>query len=292
MPRISLLPTVAREIFLREHQPRVPEPMVMDEPDQVAAFAEAGRIDGIMSASYLFQSARISQTLSKCKHVLDLGCGPATQLAQIAQLNPNITFTGLDLSEDMLESGREYISANHIDNVRLQTGDITNLEDFSDQSVDGIISTMVLHQLPELHLLESTFNEITRILKPEGALYLVDFGRLKSPKSCHFFSHLNADHQPTVFTDDYQASLHAAFLFKEYQQLTKDILPSHISVFGSFPIPMLTIVKSPDQQLSNQTRQQLFNMRQNLPQHYRKELDDIRFFMWLGGMKNDPFKKF
>lgn len=290
MPRLSMLPTITREITLRNHQPRIPEPMVMDEQDQVDAFAEAGRIDGIMAASYLFQSARISQVIQGSSHIIDLGCGPATQLCQVAELNPDIQFTGIDLSEEMLQSGREYLSERGVTNVELKYGDITKLSDIVDNSIDGFMSTMVLHQLPEFSMLEATFREIARCLKPEGAVYLVDFGRLKSPKSCKFFSHLNAEHQPQAFTEDYQASLHAAFLYEEYQKLTADLMPSQVHVHGSFIVPMLTIVKSPDRPIPDALKQKLAEMRKDLPKNYRNELDDIRLFMYFGGMKNDPFK--
>jgi len=291
MPRLSMIPTIAREIALRQHQPRIPEPMVMDEQDQVDAFAEAGRIDGIMAASYLFQSARISQAIQGCSHVIDLGCGPATQLAQIAELNPGIQFTGIDLSEEMLESGRQYISDLGITNVKLQLGDITNLVDYVDSSIDGVISTMVLHQLPEFQMLEATFREVARVLKQDGALYLVDLGRLKSPKSCKFFAHLNAAHQPEAFTEDYLASLQAAFLFEDYQQLTAKILSSQIKVYGTFLMPVMTVVKSADRPIPDDLRNKLALMRRALPKNYRNELDDIRLFMYLGGLRNDPFRK-
>ena len=291
MPRLSLFPTLTREVLLRSHQPRIAEPMVMDDQEQVDAFTEAGRIDGIMAASYLFQSARISQVIQGCSHVIDLGCGPATQLAQVAELNPNIEFTGIDLSEEMLDSGREYIVERKIDNITLKKGDITNLADFADLSIDGIISTMVLHQLPEFEMLKATFKEVARVLKPNGAVYLVDLGRLKSPKSCKFFAYLNGARQPQAFTEDYLASLHAAYLFEEYKKLSTEILPPHIDVFGTFLMPVLTVVKSTDHPLPSTLRKQLSCMRHELPKSYRNELDDIRLFMYLGGLKNDPFRK-
>jgi hypothetical protein len=30
-------------------------------------------------------------------------------------------------------------------------------------------------------------------------------------------------------------------------------------------------------------------MRKALPRRYRQQLDDLRLFFWLGGLKNDPF---
>lgn len=93
MPRFSMLPTLLREITVQRTLPREPEPdLVMDDAEQVAAYTEAGRIDGVMAAAYLFQTARITQTIQGCGKVVDLGCGPATQLTQIAQLNPDTHF--------------------------------------------------------------------------------------------------------------------------------------------------------------------------------------------------------
>ena len=58
VPRLSFLPTIAREVFGPRTLPREPEPdLVMDGEDQVAAYTHAGRIDGVMSAAYLFHSA-------------------------------------------------------------------------------------------------------------------------------------------------------------------------------------------------------------------------------------------
>ena len=47
----------------------------MGDADQVAAYTEAGRIDGVMSAAYLFHSRRISQVIRGCNRVVDIGCG-------------------------------------------------------------------------------------------------------------------------------------------------------------------------------------------------------------------------
>ena len=66
----------------------------------------------------------------------------------------------------------------------------------ADRSVDGLISTMALHHLPTVGHLEACFAEIRRVLKPEGAVYLADFGRLRSLKSVLFFAYMNAKAPP------------------------------------------------------------------------------------------------
>lgn len=290
MPRLSLIPTFFREVFGTRMLPREPEPdLVMEDAAQVAAYSGAGRIDGVMAAAYLFHSAHISQVIQGCQKVIDLGCGPATQLAQIAALNPHISFLGMDLSATMLESAQNHVQNMGLQNVELVQGDITRLANIADHSVDGAISTMALHHFPGYEHLRACFKEITRILRPGGALYLVDFGRLKSLKSVIFFSYMNAAHQPHLFSLDYERSLRAAFLLEEFQALTRECLPPYAVVYSTFKMPFLTLIKSQDKTLPDSLRHQLKEMRQNLPSRYRHDLDDLRFFFRLGGLKGDPF---
>jgi ubiquinone/menaquinone biosynthesis C-methylase UbiE len=291
MPRITILPTLLRETISQRTLPREPEPdLVMDDGEQVAAYAQAGRIDGVMSAAYLFQTARISQTVSGAKKVLDLGCGPATQLCQVAELNPEISFTGMDLSGEMLESGRRHIGEKNLTNVEFLQGDITRLDSIAESSFDGVISTMALHHLPTFDHLKDCFREIARVLRPDGALYLVDFGRLKSLKSVLYFAYMNRAHQPHLFSLDYERSLRAAFLPDEFRKLAAAVLPPETSAYTTAQIPILNIVKSPDRKLDPARQERLKIMRSALPRRYRRELDDMRLFFWLGGLRNDPFR--
>lgn len=290
MPRLSMFPTLLREAFGREALPREPEPdLIMDDEAQVAAYAEAGRIDGVMSAAYLFHSARISATIQGRKNVLDLGCGPATQLGQVAQLNPDIAFTGVDLSEEMLADARQHVKKLDIGNVDFVRADITKLTQFESASFDAVISTMALHHLRTLADLKACFKEIRRVLKPDGALYLTDFGRLKSLKSVIFFAYLNKCHQPHSFSLDYERSLRAAFLLSDFKDVAKDAFASNVEVFSTFGIPILVVIKTPDKVLPASVEKTVKTMRRNLPAKYRRELDDIRLFFWMSGLKNDPF---
>lgn len=157
--------------------------------------------------------------------MLDLGCGPAPQLAQIAQFNHDIRFTGLDLSSNTLADAKRHVEAFGLENVALRQGDITRLDAFDDHSLDGVISTMALHHLPTLEHLDKCFAEVRRVLKPGGALYLTDFGRLKSLHSVIFFTYLNARHQPHLFSLDYERSLRAAFLKEDFVSLAAKYFP-------------------------------------------------------------------
>lgn len=290
MPNPALIPTFLRECLVSRTLPREPEPdLVMDDPAQVAAYGEAGRIDGVMAAAYLFHSARVSQVVQGCGHVLDLGCGPATQLAQIAELNPDVRFTGVDLSPTMLANAEKHVRALGLTNVAFRQGDITTLEGIPDQSMDAVMSTMALHHLPTLRHLERCFASIQRVLKPGGALYLTDFCRLKSLKSVIFFAYMNAKHQPHLFSLDYERSLRAAFVLEEFKALATRFLPQDAGVFSTFKVPFLVLVKTADKPLPAALHDRLKAMRSTLKPRYRRDLGDLRTFFRLGGLKNDPF---
>jgi arsenite methyltransferase len=291
MPRIAFLPTIVREALSRRSLPREPEPdLVMESDEQVAAYSHAGRIDGVMSASYLFHSAGISEAIQGASTVVDLACGPATQLAQVASLNPGVSFHGVDLSPTMLDSARKHIAAEGLANVRFTQGDITRLDFLETASVDAVTSTMALHHLPTLGHLERCFAEIARVLKPGGALYLVDFGRLKSLYSVLFFAYMNADAQPHIFSLDYERSLRAAFEYDELKTTAKARLPEHARIYSTFITPMLTLIRTPSKPLSPALRDRVVQMRAALPRRYRADLDDMRMFFRLKGLPSDPFR--
>jgi len=221
--------------------------------------------------------------------VIDLACGPATQLALVAEFNPEISFVGIDYSETMLKSAEAHIKKKKLDNVVFEKGDISNLGHIPENSVDGIISTMALHHLPTHEHIEQCFKEIKRILKPNGAVYLVDFGRLKHLRSVIYFAYMNRKHQAHIFSLDYERSLRAAFLKEEFQNLKKRYLPDYELISTSL-IPLLVIIKSPDSMLDKHKIDHFKKVRKTFPRKYRRILDDMRTLLKYGGMKNDPFK--
>ena len=291
MPRFSMLPTLLREVIVERTLPREPEPdLVMDDAEQVSAYTVAGRIDGVMAAAYLFQSARITQVIHGCGKVVDLGCGPATQLAQIAQLNPYTQFLGVDLSAEMLAQAEQYVGKLGLKNIDFLQADITDIQHIEDNFADAVISTMALHHIPNEQLLEQCFNEIKRINKTNGAIYLVDFGRLKSLKSAIYFAYMNSRFQPHIFSLDYERSLRAAFLKEDFEQLSGKIFGDSCKLYATFPMPILVVIKTPDkEQGSTKLQNKLRSIRSQLSPRYRAELNDIRMLFQFGGLKNDPF---
>lgn len=289
-PNVSLLWTILREMFGERHLRREPEPdLVMDDSESVAAYAEAGKRDGGFKAVYLLHAARISQAIQGCSRVLDLACGPGTQLAEVARLNPKISFVGIDMSEPMLDIARAHIQRLGLTNVTFNKSDVTRLDAFKDASVDGVISTVALHHLPTREHLRDCFLEIRRVLRPGGAIFLADLTRMKSLKSVLYFAYKEETSQPYLFNLDFERSLRAAFTQEDFRDLAREILPSGRSVYTTFGVPLFVFVKTEDRPLPLNTLAELRRMRVALPSRFRRDLDDLRLLFRLGGLRNDPF---
>jgi len=224
---------------------RIPEPtLIMENPLQVDAFMRAGREDGILAFTYFHHALHTPSIICSGDTVLDLACGPANQLVQIARLNPQARFIGIDASSEMLGHARATLDRCQTDNISLQPGDICALNGFADASVDVVISTLSLHHLPDVASLHACFREIRRVLKPGGGLLLIDFGRLRRRQTQEFFATDRTDQQLPIFTEDYRNSLRAAFSPEEIR-LAARVLGSNIKIQRTWIAPFMIAVKSP-----------------------------------------------
>lgn len=246
MPSPSMLGHLVLDGLARlvgQTQPRVPEPtLVMDDPVQVEAFELAGREDGLLAPTYLYHAIQASAAIRPGDRVLDLGCGPACQLAVIARLNPAASFVGVDASGSMLDLARQTQARCALDNIEFRQGSMENLVGIADASMDAVLSTMSLHHLADESALAAVFREIRRVLKPGGGVYLADFGRLNRAATQHFFAYQRAGIQPPVFTLDYHHSLRAAFSLDSLLQAAR--LLGDVVVESTFLVPFLVAVRS------------------------------------------------
>ncbi|MFI5710468.1 methyltransferase domain-containing protein [Kribbella sp. NPDC051620] len=99
--------------------------------------------------------------------VVDLGCGPGTDLGALAQaVGPTGTVVGVDLDEEMVGRARERTA--EVGQVEVRLGDLQELE-FEDGSVDRARTDRVLqHVADPVRALE----EARRVLRPGGRLVM------------------------------------------------------------------------------------------------------------------------
>lgn len=280
--------TLLREVMTRERAPRVPEPdLVMDDPEKVAAFTRAGREDGVMAPVYLFHCAHVCEIVRPGDTVVDLGCGPATQLGMIAKLNPEARFIGVDYSDGMLDRARTHVDELGARNVTFEKADMAELDLFQDKSVDAVFSTMALHHLANVDHLNRVLAETRRILKDDGGIYLVDFGHLKSQKSIQYFAYQYADRQPELFTLDYLYSLRAAFSLADFRKGVAMNLEGRAKVYATFLAPFMVAVKStPRQAVAVPVRAALRDMRSALPAHHQTDINDLVSWFRPSGLRS------
>ncbi len=286
MPSMKVAKIFLRELLTTSMSTRQAEPdLVMDDADKVAAYTRAGREDGVMQPVYLFNCAQISQVIKPGDIVLDLGCGPATQLGLVARLNPDINFIGVDLSSEMLNKARAHIDELNLTNVEFLTADISSLEMLADNSIDAVMSTVVLHHLPDVEALDNAFRQIERVLKPAGGLFLLDFGHLKSEKSIEEFAYQYADRQPELFTLDYLYSLRAAFSSEDFGQRYQKYLRQYAGFYKTFIMPFMVAIKSPARRdLPVEIMQSLQQIYHSMPDYHKTDFQDLAWFFRLGGM--------
>lgn len=283
----QILITVIREIFVKSQIPREPEPsMVMDDPEHVQAFFEAGDGMGPMAGIYLFNVAHATQVLHGAKKVIDLGCGPARLLGRMAKINPEISFLGIDLSDEMLASAKDHIADQGIQNVELKKGDITDLNFLSDHSVDGVMSTLALHHLPTQKHLRACFKEANRILAPEGRVYFFDLGRMRSLYSILAFAYRNAKNQPHAFTLDSERSWRAAFLPEDFENLAlTEMSGRNVKISATWPSPAMMMLKTRDQIVAPEKIENLKTQMRNLDSPNQQDVRNLSLFFRCGGLR-------
>ena len=288
MSAFSMARMFAREVLGRSQQPRGATPATLLGVDGIiAAMEDGGASDGRTAAGYLYHSARISAVIAGSNICADFGCGTGVQLLQVAQLNPEIRFLGVDREPTMLARAKTAAERVGITNVEWMVDDITRPTVLRERAVDAVISTMTLHNLETATDLVACTSAMASLIGTNGAVYIEDFARLKSPRSIDFFVGLNAPIPHDCFADLYRSSLNAAFALQELRDATNRL--SGTTIYSTFLVPFLVVIKTADRVLAPTLRTRIHAMRDALPTAYRKDLDDLRKFFALGGLANDPF---
>jgi len=113
--------------------------------------------------------------------VVDVGCGRGLLLNAAARRLTTGKAIGIDLWQSADQSGNkaEATLANAqiegiLDRVEVKTGDMRELP-FGDQTVDVVVSSLAIHNIPDRAGRVRAVQEIVRVLKPNGQVALLDF---------------------------------------------------------------------------------------------------------------------
>lgn len=113
-------------------------------------------------------------TIKKGNKVLDLGCGTATLTILLKKAYPDAEIAGVDGDPKVLEIAKSKIEKEGLD-IPLDQGMSFELP-YKYNSFDIIVSSLMFHHLTHKNKIR-TFKEVLRVLKEDGNLYFVDFGK-------------------------------------------------------------------------------------------------------------------
>jgi SAM-dependent methyltransferase len=218
--RLPLFPLIdARERLTRVSRLREPEPMVMGEAHGVAEYDRAGSSTPLL-AVHQFNALAISGLLPNGGMLLDLGCGSARLLVGLARGRPDAHVIGLDLSEPMLEAGRQLLAGEGLSSrVELRRADITDFDRDLPPRVDAVSCNLALHHLLDTDSVDRCLRAIRRARDRSGcAVYIFDLARLRNPRTWPAMTSLAKVPGP-AFRRDSLASERAAFTFAELTDL-------------------------------------------------------------------------
>ena len=205
---------------------RIPESEVMDNQEEVVAY------NATVTEDYLnkIDEGFVQQALNLGIHqgrILDVGCGPGQILLKLAVRKLNIHLTGIDLSWAMIQGALEKITRASLNSrISLQVSDAKCLP-FANKSFDLVLCNSVLHHSSNpIGLL----NEISRVIKPTGALLIRD---LKRPTKFSFPFHTwwFGRHYSGLMKRLYLDSLRASYTLGELKDLLKHSSLSGCNVF-------------------------------------------------------------
>lgn len=117
-------------------------------------------------------------TETKPDKILDVATGTADMAIMAFRLLKPLKITGIDISEGMLQIGREKIKKQQLDDsIQLLKGDSEAIN-FDDNSFDAVTVAFGVRNFQQL---EKGLQEIRRVLKPGGKLVILEFSRPTKP---------------------------------------------------------------------------------------------------------------
>ena len=115
---------------------------------------------------------------SRPETILDLATGTADLAIALAKYNPQAHIVGVDISEKMLEIGKEKVNQQGLDNqIELRLGDAVSLP-FDDNSFDVVTVGFGIRNFENR---EQGLSEIHRVLKPNGHAVILEFSMPEKP---------------------------------------------------------------------------------------------------------------
>ena len=185
---------------------RIPEPELMDDPVQAAAYAAADFTEPHNMFVENFRETFFSTDING--KVLDLGCGPADVSVRFARAYPRCVIHGVDGAEAMLRKGEIRLKREELeDRISLFHGIIPGI-DLPERDYGVIISNSLLHHL---HNPAGLWECVKNFSRKGTLVYLMDLKRPDNKQEAEGLVNTYSGDEPLVLKRDFFNSLCAAF---------------------------------------------------------------------------------
>jgi ubiquinone/menaquinone biosynthesis C-methylase UbiE len=194
--------------------------VVMYDHEQDEQFTKDGE-DGSLAVLY---QLIVNVLLRRARHrgrALDLGCGSAQLLCKIAQAMPEMHFTGLDLSANMLRFAARTAEQHDVSNVEFLEGSWFDLDAHEPRSFDLVTWHLALHHCDTAEDVIRVVDNAARLVKPDGTVFLFDIIRPKSGRLAVRLADLYSLRWGSWFYQDTLDSYKAAFTYDELEDILR-----------------------------------------------------------------------
>ena len=117
--------------------------------------------------------------------VLDVGCGHGLMLIGAAHRVPRGRAVGIDLWSQVDQQSNSHAATRAnaegegvSDRVTIQDGDMRKLP-FADESIDVVISSLAIHNVPTAAERDQSIREIARVVRPGGSVGILDIAHVR-----------------------------------------------------------------------------------------------------------------
>lgn len=151
---------------------RIPEQEAIVDADQIEEYIRLS--EKLMQYVYQEVVDRATKLAPIAGRVLDVGTGFGMLAMTLARKNSDVEIVGLDVSEKMIEAGKALVKKRGLSNrISFENADAKKMP-FPDGFFDAVISYGSLH-----HWMgpEQVFDEINRVRKSTGTVYIADLRR-------------------------------------------------------------------------------------------------------------------
>ena len=218
---------------------RIPEPELMDDAEQVRAYANADFSEP--HQAFVERFARCFP-LHSPRRVLDLGCGAADITIRFARAHPGCELTGVDGAPAMLALAREAVTRLDLDQRvhlrELRLPDAT----LARHAFDTLISNSLLHHLVDPQVL---WRAVVDCAAPGAAVFIMDLRRPDTRAQAGDLVQEYSGNEPEVLRRDFFNSLLAAYRPEEIAAqlaqanlsclLVETVGDRHVVVHGHLP---------------------------------------------------------